>query len=151
MLGTESLSLLCVSLSTPPLQQSLGIIQLLHGRPPYTAVDESWPHYLIRQEQGQEKGVSSVLLLKILSMISYTDASSVHLVKHTRSMRVKVGQEQPYRPVANHAVNCHSLLKRFLMVTGLRKTTTPNTQSTSMSLSGGAWYYQLVAHSSEQC
>ena len=32
------LSLLCVSHSSPPSQQSLGIIQLLHGRLPFTAV-----------------------------------------------------------------------------------------------------------------
>ena len=38
VLGTESPTLLCVSLSTPPSQQSLGIIQLLHGRPHLTAV-----------------------------------------------------------------------------------------------------------------
>ena len=39
--------------------------------------------------------------------VIWTDESSVQLVKHSRSMRVKVGKEQPHKPVAKHAVKVH--------------------------------------------
>ena len=39
--------------------------------------------------------------------VIWTDESSVQLVKHTRSMRVNVGKEQPNRTVAKHAVKVH--------------------------------------------
>ena len=39
--------------------------------------------------------------------VIWTDESSVQLVRHTRTVRVKVGKEQQYKPVAKHAVKVH--------------------------------------------
>ena len=39
--------------------------------------------------------------------VIWTDESSVQLVRHTRTVRVKVGKEQLYKPVAKHAVKVH--------------------------------------------
>ena len=36
--------------------------------------------------------------------IIWTDESSIQLVRHTRSVRVKVGKEKHYKPVSKHAV-----------------------------------------------
>ena len=39
--------------------------------------------------------------------VIWTDESSVQLVRHTRTVRVKVGKEQQYKTVAKHAVKVH--------------------------------------------
>ena len=39
--------------------------------------------------------------------VIWTDEISVQLVRHTRTVRVKVGREQQYKPVAKHAVKVH--------------------------------------------
>ena len=39
--------------------------------------------------------------------IIWTDESSIQLVRHTRSVRVKVGKEKHYKPVPKHAVKVH--------------------------------------------
>ena len=39
--------------------------------------------------------------------VIWTDESSVQLVRHTRTVRVKVGKEQQYKPVAKHVVKVH--------------------------------------------
>ena len=39
--------------------------------------------------------------------VIWTDEISVQLVRHTRTVRVKVGKEQRYKPVAKHAVKVH--------------------------------------------
>ena len=39
--------------------------------------------------------------------VIWTDEISVQLVRHTRTVRVKVGKEPQYKPVAKHAVKVH--------------------------------------------
>ena len=39
--------------------------------------------------------------------VIWTDESSVQLVRHTRTVRVKVGKDQQYKPVPKHAVKVH--------------------------------------------
>ena len=39
--------------------------------------------------------------------VIWSDESSVQLVRHTRTVRVKVGKQQQYKPVAKHAVKVH--------------------------------------------
>ena len=37
----------------------------------------------------------------------WTDESTIQLVRHTRSVRIKIGKEPHYKPVAKHAVKVH--------------------------------------------
>ena len=39
--------------------------------------------------------------------VIWSDASSVQLVRHTRTGRVQIGKEQQYKPVAKHAEKVH--------------------------------------------
>ena len=41
--------------------------------------------------------------------IIWTDESTIQLVRHARSVRIKIGKEPHYKPVAKHAVKVHVL------------------------------------------
>ena len=39
--------------------------------------------------------------------VIWTDESTIQLVRHARSVRIKIGKEPHYKPVAKHAVKVH--------------------------------------------
>ena len=59
-------------------------------------------------EQGEEKGVCDEMhCSKGHDDIIWCNESSVQLVRYTRTVRVKISNEQQYKPVAKHAVKVH--------------------------------------------